>query len=285
MDCAAYFARIGHAGDTAPTLATLTALHEAHAAAIPFENVDVLASRTPSLDPAELEDKLVRRRRGGYCYEQNLLLMMALRALGFTVRPLLARVRFRRPPGAVMPRTHLLLLVEIEGRPFIADVGFGGLGLLEPLPLEADRVFAFPLVSFRLLREGDAWVLQGDDGGGWGDLHAFTLDRQELADIEMSNFYTATHPGSPFRRALTAQRVRRDERTILRDNTLIRLRSDGRTEHPIATEDEARAALAEHFGLILPHDLRLPERLFAVGAAEDINRVVLDNNRRSPSSA
>ena len=230
----------------------------------------MLVGRLPSLDPADLEDKLVRRRRGGYCYEQNLLLLTALRALGFTVRPLLARVRFRRPPGAVMPRTHLLLLVEIAGRPFIADVGFGGLGLLEPLPLQADTVFAFPLVSFRLLREGDAWVLQGDDGTGWGDLHTFNLDRQELADIEMSNFYTATHSGSPFRRALTAQRVRREERTILRDNTLVRLRPDGRTEHPIATEAGARAALADHFGLILPDDVRLPERLFAMGVAEHV---------------
>src|SRR3982751_885916 len=111
-DLDAYFARIGYAGSRAPTLDTLHAILAAHVRTIPFENLDVLLGRGISLAPADIERKLVRDRRGGYCFEQNGLLLMVLTALGFRATPRSARVRLRHPRDSTPPRTHLFLRVE-----------------------------------------------------------------------------------------------------------------------------------------------------------------------------
>jgi len=261
MDLDAYFARIGWTGPLSPTLAMLRALHEAHPAAIPFESLDVLLGRPVSLAIEDITRKLVTERRGGYCYEQNTLFQHVLEAVGFTVRPLAARVRMGRV--GVRPRTHMLLLVEIDGQPYLTDVGWGGLGLLEPLPLIADQEFRFPIVSFRLAREdNDVWVLQGSQDAGWIDMYAFTLEAQYPADFEMANYFTSTHPDSIFRHTLTAQRVRRQERIVLRNRDLTISRPDGREQHVIASADEAKSVLSEMFGITLPEGARLPEQLF-----------------------
>ncbi|MBP2310878.1 arylamine N-acetyltransferase family protein [Azospirillum soli] len=262
MDLDAYLARIGWTGTHAPTLATLKALHEAHPAAIPFESLDVLLGRPVSLAIEDITRKLVTERRGGYCFERNTLFQHVLEAVGFTVRPLAARVRMGRV--GVRPRTHMLLLTEVEGQPYLTDVGWGGLGLLEPLPLIADREFRFPIVSFRLAREGDGvWVLQGNQDDGWIDMYAFTLEAQHPADFEMANWFTSTHRDSIFRHTLTAQRVRRHERVVLRNRDLTISRPDGREQRTIASADETTSVLSEMFGITLPEGARLPEPLFA----------------------
>src|SRR5262245_53404654 len=124
--------RIGYTGPLTPTRETLAGLHLAHATHIPFENLDILLGRPIRLDLEALQAKLVRGRRGGYCFEQNTLFAAALERVGFPVTRLAARVRL----GAtgVRPRTHMLLKVDLEGASFLADVGFGGEGLLQPLP-------------------------------------------------------------------------------------------------------------------------------------------------------
>src|SRR5262245_31633198 len=106
MDVDAYFARIGYRGGRAPTLETLNGIVRAHVQTIPFENLDVLLGRPIELDVESLERKLVAARRGGYCFEQNTLLLEVLGALGFTVRPLSARVRYQRPRDYTPARTH-----------------------------------------------------------------------------------------------------------------------------------------------------------------------------------
>lgn len=262
MNLDAYLARIGWTGALAPTLTTLKALHEAHPAAIPFESLDVLLGRPVSLAIEDITRKLVTDRRGGYCYEQNTLFQHVLETVGFTVRPLAARVRLGRE--GVRPRTHMLLLTEVDRQPYLTDVGWGGLGLLEPLPLIADWEFRFPIVSFRLAREGnDVWVLQGRQDEGWIDMYAFTLEAQYPADFEMANWFTSTHPDSIFRHTLTAQRVRRTERIILRNRDLIISRPDGREQRTLASADEAMAVLSEMFGITLPEGTRLPDQVFA----------------------
>src|SRR5262245_4665703 len=133
-----YCARIGYSGSREPTLALLQAIVAGHTAAIPFENFDVLARRPVRLDRSSLYDKLVRHRRGGYCYEHNLLLLGVLQGLGFRAVGLAARVHRSRPPGVVPPRSHMLLRVDLAEGPHLADVGFGT-AVTAPLALEAWR--------------------------------------------------------------------------------------------------------------------------------------------------
>src|SRR5262249_55036820 len=151
VDLDAYFARIGYVGDHSPTLPVLPTLHRAHVGHISFENVDVLLGRPIRLDLDSLQAKLVRGRRGGECFYQNALFAAVLEALGFRLTRLAARVRF----GAtgVRPRSHMNLLVEVDGSPWLADVGFGGDGLLEPLPLVEGRESRQAAWTYRLMRE------------------------------------------------------------------------------------------------------------------------------------
>lgn len=198
IDLDAYLRRVGHDGPTAPTFSTLAALQAAHAAAIPFENLDVLLGRPIPLDAESLQDKLVRRGRGGYCYEQNSLFRLVLEALGFTVTALAARVVHRRPPGVVTPRTHLLLRVELPEGPCLADVGFGGPTPTAPLSFLAGIEQPTPLEPFRLL-DRDGWLeLQVRQDGEWQALYRFTLEPQHPIDLEMGNWFVATHPASRF---------------------------------------------------------------------------------------
>jgi len=133
LDLDAYLARIGEKSPLAPTSDALLALHRAHCAAIPFENLDILLGRGISLDLPALEAKLVRGRRGGYCFEQNTLFRAALEAMGFRVTALAARVRVGTTE--IRPRTHMLLRIDLPEGAFLADVGFGGDGLVHPIPL------------------------------------------------------------------------------------------------------------------------------------------------------
>jgi N-hydroxyarylamine O-acetyltransferase len=258
---AGYFRRIGYAGTPAANLETLCALHRAHVGRIPFENIDVLLGRPGALDPDSLFDKLVVRRRGGYCFEQNNLFQDMLRALGYTVRGLAARVRFGST--RIGARGHMLLMVDVAGQPWIADVGFGGIGLLDPIPLVADRVFSFPLVSFKLTREGDVWVLHAQQLGEWITLYAFSLEPQERIDYEVQHYHTSTHPSSHFISTLTAQLVTPDQRLTLRKSDLAILTSEGTEHRRIASSSHALTVLRDSFGLELPPGTEFPAYLFA----------------------
>src|SRR5579859_8160323 len=136
LDLEAYLERIGLSGPPRNSTAqpSLTEVHRAHVCAIPFENLDPRRGVPVSLELADLERKLVHARRGGYCFEQNLLLKAGLEALGAQVELVLARVRYGRPPGRTSPRTHLVLRVRAGSRDWHADAGFGNGTLLEPIP-------------------------------------------------------------------------------------------------------------------------------------------------------
>jgi N-hydroxyarylamine O-acetyltransferase len=212
FDLDAYLTRIGlhpmreRDGDP-PSLA---ALHRAHVAAIPFENLDPRRGVPVSLELRDLEDKLVRRRRGGYCFEQNLLLKAALEALGAQVEPLLARVRVGRPAGAPRPRTHLVLRVRADGGDWHADVGFGRGTLLEPIPFGPGGPYEQSGWRFRVVPDGPELVLQTSQDDQWVDLYAFLPDPVPLIDVETSNWFTCTHPRSPFVTGLIVATQRQD---------------------------------------------------------------------------
>ena len=255
FDLDGYLARVGYRGQRGPHVKTLAALHLAHLGAIPFENIDVILGRGVRLDTESLQAKLVRQRRGGYCFEHNTLFAAALRELGFAVTTLEARVR---PPGAThtLPRTHMVLRVDLDGRALLADVGFGGDGPLEPVALDgeaADQAGA----RYRVATEGRLRVLQLQHGDAWQDLYAFTLDEALPIDFSVANHYTSTFPESPFVKTLTAQISFRDERRILRGRTLT-LRRRGAEEIRQITDLELIPLLRTLFGIELPADTRLP---------------------------
>jgi N-hydroxyarylamine O-acetyltransferase len=257
----AYLKRIGYSGPRVPTREVLDGVHLAHATHIPFENLDILLGRGILLDSRSLQAKLVHNRRGGYCFEQNLLLAEALELLGFTVTRLAARVRW----GAEKPRprTHMLLRVDLDGLPFLADVGFGGWGLLRPIPLVPDREdhqFSWP---YRLAEEAEVWVLQALLEGAWTDLYSFTMEPQLLVDYELASYFVSTHPTSPFTRIIIAQRPSPQSRAVLRDRELTVTSPDGTTTRTIADDHELPEVLSSVFGLDFP-----PETRFQPGAGE-----------------
>ena len=191
----AYLDRIGLDAGSGPGLAEV---HRAHGTGISFENFDPFAGTPVSLELADLEDKIVNRGRGGYCFEHNLLLGAALESLGgMEVSPMLARVRMG-PEGSPRPLNHLLLRVTDGDGTWLADVGFGGGGLLDPLPFAAGSESEQSGWRYRLVEDGAELVLQVFQDGGWTDMYGFVPEPAERVDIEVNNWYTATHPESPF---------------------------------------------------------------------------------------
>lgn len=270
-DLAAYFERLGlparpEAGSLRPDLETLTALHRAHALAIPFENLAIHERRGAApggvpipLDLPSLVEKLVRRKRGGYCFEHNTLFQAALESLGFAVRAHEARVRM----GAtgVLPRTHMALQVRLEGEAWLADVGFGGDGLLEPVPLDGREV-EHGFRSYRVVREntgeegGSATVLRmrGAPGPeGWIDLYAVEPRPVQPVDVELASWFTSTHPESIFVKVKTAQRLTLEARYALRGRTLTITRpgsgGGAEAESRELAEDEVGTVLREVIGI------------------------------------
>src|SRR5690606_21892441 len=144
-----------------------------------------------SLELPALVAKLIHGGRGGYCFEHNLLLRQILLQLGFQVTNLAARVRWNIPDDVLTARRHMLLLVHIDGQAYIADVGFGGLGLTAPLRLVADRVQETGYEPMRLRCNGDTYLVQVRLGAVWKSLYSFDLQEQLIADYEVTNWYLA----------------------------------------------------------------------------------------------
>ncbi|MBE9008889.1 arylamine N-acetyltransferase [Pseudanabaenaceae cyanobacterium LEGE 13415] len=249
----AYFQRIDYQGDTAPTLETLKAIHLKHATTIAFENLNPLLKRPVLLDPDSLEKKLIHQRRGGYCFEQNLLLRSVLIALGFRVTNLAARVVWNLPEDTMSPRTHMLLRVEIDRETYLADVGFGGITQTAPLALTPDIEQTTPHEPFRLIQTNDTYTLQAKLGEKWKSLYRFDLQEQYFADYEVSNWYVSTHPNSRFVTTLIAARPDVDRRYALLNNQLTLHYLDGRTERQhLSSVKELRTVLEDCFQLQLP---------------------------------
>ncbi len=256
-DLDAYFARIGYSGPREPTLAVLASIQGLHVRKIPFENLDVLRSRPIDLDPASLERKLVRDRRGGYCFEQNTYLMQVLHALGFETSALGARVRWQLSPQTLTATTHLLLLVEIQNHRYIADVGFGSMSLTAPLELDTEERQSTPLEPRRIVRRNGFYLQQSFVGGDWADVYEFSPTEFSAADIGVANWYTSTHPESRFRLNLTAACVGDNRRHTLFNREYTIRHADGRAEkRDLASAAELLEVLANPFGLEFPPGTR-----------------------------
>ena len=257
FDIDAYFARIGYTGPRKPDIETLTAIHALQPAAIPFENLDPLLGRSIGLDATSLDRKLVRSRRGGYCFELNTLFADALNALGFSVTRLAARVRWSlRADSPERARTHMLLCVDLtEGR-YLADVGFGGRLFSSPMPFEPGREHHTAADTLRLVRHEDVYTLQALSEGEWGDLYCFIIDAQVAADHEIANWFLCTHPTSFFRSNLLAERLTPECRLSLFNTRLTRTEFGGAAQIRFLTHaSELSDALHDEFDLSLPADV------------------------------
>ncbi len=227
LDLPAYFRRIGLAKPARVSFDAVRDIAYHHALAIPFENLDAYLGRGVDLSLAGVERKLVSQRRGGWCFEHNLLLGEALRELGVEVTDLAARVLWFRPEGHRAARTHRLLSMTLDGRRVIADVGFGGLTLAGILPLEEGE-HATAHEMQRLRREADEWVLEVRIAGMWQPQYRFDLQPWWPEDFEAPNFHLAHDPASAFRRTLMAARALPDGRLSLEDAEFTRRSLDGR---------------------------------------------------------
>ncbi|WP_332687672.1 arylamine N-acetyltransferase family protein [Devosia sp.] len=258
----AYFERIGFAGSIAPTLATLETIHALHPAAIAFENLNPLLGLPVDLDLPSIEKKLLTERRGGYCYEHNLLLMAVLRELDFTVRGLAARVLWNNPEATDVPPHHMLLAVDISGVTYIADVGFGGMTLTAPLRLKADAEQATPHETFRLTGGEPEWRLEARIGEDWKVLYAFDTTERTEADYAPSNLFLSTDPASAFRRELRVALSPSGKRLALRNNRLT-IHAEGQPAESrlLTSVAEMREVLSDSFGIQLPSAEQLDPQL------------------------
>lgn len=259
LDLAAYFDRIGYQGRASADVETLRNVVAAHGRSIPFENLDpLLGVPVSDLSAQALGDKLITRRRGGYCYEHNGLLGYALDELGYGVERLAGRVVWMKEPDAPLPAlTHNVLAVTVpdEAGRFLVDVGFGGQTLSSPIRLHAGAVQQTRHEPYRLLElptlNEPEYELAAQVRGQWQPLYRFTTAPQPRIDLEVGSWYVSTHPGGVFVVGLTAALVTDDARFNLRGRNLA-IHSRGNTERiRFDTAAQVLEALTERFGINL----------------------------------
>jgi N-hydroxyarylamine O-acetyltransferase len=250
----AYFERIGFAGSIAPNLQTLQTLLVTHMNAIPFENLNPLLRLPVNLDLQSLEQKLIRDRRGGWCFEHNTIFMHALRALEFEVTPYTARVLWDVPPDTITRRSHMVLMVDIGGASYLVDAGFGGPAPTAPLRMRPDVEQETPNEPFRITGEAPPHGVEIKTGETWRLLYRFDLSEQHPIDFEAPNWYLATNPNSKFfRDSLIATRPDKVKRHTL-TNTLLKTYEGGSktAERVLTSVPELRDVLVSVFGISLP---------------------------------
>lgn len=249
LDVDAYLDRVGlpDLDRSQPDGRTLRLIHRAHVETIPFENIDIVLGRGVSTSMTDIQDRLVTAGRGGYCHQQGLLFGAVLDKLGYRVHRLLARPRER--PGRPWPRTHLTLHAHGADGDWLADVGFGA-GLLEPLPMSAETWQGQGEWSFRLdTRAGDRRLLERL-GTAENPLYSFSGRPECAADVDAANYYTSTHPDSPFTGQLVVMQRRGGELRRLLNREYSRIAPDGsstRVGH--LDDDDLAAVLTDRFGL------------------------------------
>ena len=246
-----YFERINYSGGTDPTEETLNDLHICHTLNVPFENLDVFYKKPPLLDEVSLYNKVVKNRRGGYCFEMNGIFSMVLKKLGFRVTNLLARVT--RDGVNYTSKTHQAILVETGDKKWIADVGFGNDGIIAPLLLVENtdqKQFAH---VYRIVKEPqfDGYLLQNRAGDRYNSMYAFTLDECYPEDFIMSNYYTATFPASFFLMMRMCTMPTKEGRITLTDTHFKVIKNGDTTETGIKDDEEFKSYLKKYFRLDL----------------------------------
>lgn len=247
FNLARYLERIGHDGGTRPDIATVAALMRRQLFTVPFENLDVQAGRVVSLVPEAIVEKIVERRRGGYCYEVNGLFAMALEALGIAYRFVAARPMFY---PVKRPKTHMALVVRVSGADWLCDLGFGSYGIRAPMNLaELDAEVHQDMDAFMLSRPaGEEFVLKARSGGQWLNQYAFDLSLQDWIDFVPANYLNSTHPDAIFVQKRVVVLHDESGRSILVGNALKVVRDNEVVETEL-DDASAVAELERRFGL------------------------------------
>jgi N-hydroxyarylamine O-acetyltransferase len=249
MQLDAYLRRIGHRGPVGPDLETLKAVHRAHALSLVYENLDIQLGVPVTRRPDAIFDKIVRRRRGGWCYEMNGLLAAALDAIGFSVTRLAGAV-MRDVSGEAAVGNHLVLLIPIAGETWIGDVGFGD-GLIDPARLQEGPTNGNPL-DCRLQRLSAGWWRYVNDprtGGPGFDFHLEMSD-ERLLDDRCARLQS--DPASPFVQNAVVQRWRGERHYSLRGRVLRTLGRDREEKMLIESPEHYVQTLADVFDVEAP---------------------------------
>ena len=207
LDLDTYLKRLGYSSAPPPTLETLRELQLRHTAEFSFETLSTMLRAPVPVDPPAVQDKLLRQGRGGYCFELNQLFLLLLQALGFEARGLTGRVVIGGPEDAQTARTHMLVLVTLEGVRYIADVGFGGMVPTGPLLLDSEAEQATPHEPYRLSLVDGTYTLRALVSGSWRAMYLFDLQATAHIDYTVASWYVSTHPDSPFLGQLIAART------------------------------------------------------------------------------
>ena len=250
MDIQAYLQRINYTGPTAPGAETLRRLQVAHLQTVPFENLSIHSGEPIVLDDEALFEKIVRRRRGGFCYELNGLFAALLRALGFNVEMLSAQVA--NDDGVFGPDfAHMTLLVTLAER-WLVDVGFGD-SFLEPLKLDEESEQVQGRRAYRIVREDECLTLmQRLNEDEWRQQYRFTLRPYHYSDYAEMCRYHQTSPQSHFTKARICSRATPEGRISLSDLRFITTIAGGeRQERLLTNQEEYATILRDHFGIVM----------------------------------
>ncbi len=256
LDLDAYLERIHYGGGTRPTFDTLAGLLRDHMAAIPFENLDVLLGIPVRLDLEGVQAKLVAAHRGGYCFEHASLFAAVLERLGFQPVRHTARVVLVVPRTA-SPRTHMCLTVPLAEGTFVVDPGFGALAPRVPVPLHDGAEGRDGHERHTMVRDGQHWVLRAQTAAKAVDCWVSTLEQDNLVDFELGNYYTATHPASPFVNRIMMRALTGDGRVAVMNRELTIWCGDKPLTSQLADRAALRALLVKYFGFDLPEVERL----------------------------
>lgn len=257
VDVDRYFARIGYAGPRSPDLATLGRIVARHAASIPFEAIDVLLGRPIELSPAAIDTKLIDRRRGGYCFEQNSLLQRVLSTLGYRVEPLMARVLWMREPDGPPPAwSHMALRVFVGGVGYLADVGFGSCVPTGPLRFDRTTPQPTPHEPFRVNRTLEGFLLDAQLGRDWVPVYEVSPAVCGEEAFRVANIATSTHPQSLFRQNLLVALTTEEARKVLFGNRLTIRDRNGTVTRQDLDAPAIERALTGVFGLPFQDDWR-----------------------------
>jgi len=255
-----YFQRISFSETSiSANIELLGELILAHTRSIPFENINPFLGIPVELDIESLVQKMIYDNRGGYCYEQNLLFMEVLKHIGFEVEPLSARVHSNS--DVLNARTHMLLIVNIHGRKYLVDVGYGGMTPTAPLSIDVSTSQETSHDSYKIGKEGNEYQLLFLKDSEWHPLYSFDFRKQYLVDFEMANWFTSTYPTSHFLHRLMVSRADKNVRYNLRDNLYSRHSKHGIDKQALTSAEEIRSVLKEIFGLSLTNLPGLDERL------------------------
>lgn len=251
FDQSAWLKRIGYSGPTTPTLDTLNRLIFAHSHSIAYETLDIMLGRPPKLDVASLQGKMITSKRGGYCFEQNMLFRTGLRSLGYQITSLQGRVVRGLEIDAQRPAIHMLLQVELPEGVYLADVGFGNLAPTSALLLAPQIEQETPHELMRFIDVGGELTLQARLKNGWQHIYRVTPYPRYDGEYEITNWYTGTHPETPYQGNIIVAKPGPNRSRITMYNRRVTVRDgDGQAKKRwLATDSEFRDVLRVEFGL------------------------------------